>query len=166
MDSAIAEPSYSRIQILLHWTIAALVILQLLFGESMVTVVEAGEEGNVPPVFDQNMAWLHYWFGIAVLTLVVIRLGLRLTTGVPRVKAVGLTAWAATATHALFYLLLFVVPITGLLGYYYGDPWGELHTWGKPVFIVLIGLHVLGALYHQFWIKDGTLRRMLVPGTL
>ncbi len=32
----------------------------------------------------------------------------------------------------LFYVLLVLVPITGLLDHYFGDPWGELHTWGKP----------------------------------
>jgi cytochrome b561 len=52
--------------------------------------------------------------------------------------------------------------VTGLLGYYLGDPWGELHTLGKPVFIVLIAVHAAAALFHQFWIRDNTLRRMLV----
>ena len=34
---------------------------------------------------------------------------------------------------------------------------------GKPLFIVLIALHVLATLWHQFVRHDGTLRRMLVP---
>ncbi len=63
----------------------------------------------------------------------------------------------------MFYALLVVVPVTGLLGYYYGDPYGELHTYAKPVFIGLIALHVAASLYHQFWRKDGLLMRMLTP---
>jgi cytochrome b561 len=34
----------------------------------------------------------------------------------------------------------------------------------KPAFIILIAIHALAALYHQFWLKDGTLKRMLAPG--
>ena len=39
---------YSSLQIALHWSIAALVLVQLLFGESMTTVVDAAEEGTTP----------------------------------------------------------------------------------------------------------------------
>ena len=56
---------------------------------------------------------------------------------------------------------LVAVPVTGLLGYYYGNPFGDIHAWAKPVFVGLIALHGLAALYHQFWVKDGTLTRML-----
>lgn len=44
-----------------------------------------------------------------------------------------------------FYLLLIAVSVIGVLGYDYGDPWGNPHTFGKPVFIVLIAIHGQGA---------------------
>ncbi len=155
---------YSLPQIVLHWTIAALVILQLLFGESMVTVVDAAEEGTTVAPLDQNLAWLHYWSGIAILVLVAVRLALRLTRGVPEpLNASDVTGKLAGLTHALFYVLLVAVPITGLLGYYLGDPWGEIHQYAKPVFIILIALHLAAVLFHQFWLRDTTLRRMLSP---
>jgi len=155
---------YSVYQIGLHWLIAALVFVQLIFGESMTEVIEAAEEGQVPSGFDSTFAWIHYYFGIAILVLVAVRLALRLKNGAPPPPASsGMIELAGKVSHWLFYVLLVGVPITGLLGYYYGDPYGELHTYAKPVFIGLIALHVAASLYHQFWQKDGLLMRMLKP---
>lgn len=159
-----AVRGYSVYQIGLHWLIAALVLVHLIFGESMSEVIEAAEEGKVPSAFDSNLAWIHYYFGIAILGLVAVRLALRLKNGAPPPPASsGAIELAGKLSHWLFYVLLVGVPITGLLGYSYGDPFGELHTFAKPVFVILIGLHVAASLYHQFWRKDGLLMRMLRP---
>lgn len=161
---ATPRTGYSGLQISLHWTIALLVLFQLLFGESMTATVDAAEEGAIPSNSDQLLGQAHYWVGLAILALVVVRIGVRLLRGAPAPAALSsLIGKLATTTHALFYALLIAVPATGLLGYYLGDPWGNLHTWGKPVFIVLIALHAAGALFHQVFVKDNTLRRMLVP---
>ncbi len=156
---------YSLAQIVLHWTIAALILFQLVFGESMAEVVEAAEEGKTASAFDQSMASAHFWVGIAVLALVIVRLSLRVFQGVPALVASSgtLANRAARVTHWLFYALLFLVPVTGLLATYVSEGFGEIHELGKPAFIGLIALHAAGALYHHFWLKDGTLRRMLTP---
>lgn len=159
-----AVQGYSVYQIVLHWLIAALVFVQLIFGESMTNVVDAAEEGTPVSAQDATLASVHYYFGIAILGLVAVRLALRLKVGAPpppdTSKAIEL---AAKISHWLFYALLVLVPVTGLLGYYFGDPFGEIHTLGKPVFIGLIALHVGASLYHQYWLKDGLLRRMMKP---
>lgn len=160
-----AAPAYSRIQIGLHWLIAALVVFQLLFAEAMEEMVEAAEEGERLSAGDALLGSAHYWVGLGVLGLVALRLALRLRAGRPAGAQGGTPAqWLAGAVHALFYVLLFVVPVLGLLAYYAGDPWGDLHKLAKPAFILLIGVHVAAALYHQFVLRDGTLRRMLVAG--
>ncbi|MBN8291300.1 cytochrome b [Rhodobacter sp. NTK016B] len=157
-------PGYSLPQIGLHWIIAALVIAQLFIGESMTELVEAAEEGEPISGSTSTFATTHYYFGIAILALVAIRLALRLTNGAPPPPATGQTLETlGRVSHWLFYALLVVVPITGLLGYYLGDPYGEIHTFAKPVFIGLIALHVVAVLYHQFWRKDDVLMRMLKP---
>jgi cytochrome b561 len=150
-------------QIGLHWIIAALVIFQLVFGETMNVVMRATARGTSVSASDQWWADVHYWIGIAVLVLVVIRLAVRMAAGAPAALAHDWTQTAARLMHGAFYLLLLATPILGLLGFYLGDPWGDIHALSKPVFIVLVGLHVCAAIYHQFWLKDGTLRRMLVP---
>lgn len=41
---------------------------------------------------------------------------------------------------------------------------GDLHKLFQPLFYVLIGLHVLAALWHQFVRKDGLIKRMMRAG--
>ena len=157
---------YSPLQLVLHWGIAALVLFQLVFGESMGEAQRAAARGTILTGTDATLATAHYWVGIAVLALVLLRLVLRLTRSVPApMETAGrLAARLAGVAHAAFYVLLVVVPVTGLLAVYVSPEFGDIHEIGKPVFIVLIALHAAAALYHQFWLRDGTLRRMLVPG--
>jgi cytochrome b561 len=156
---------YSGLQVLLHWIIAALVLFQLVFGESMSIATRAARRGTMVDTSDATLASAHYWVGIAVLILVAARMVLRLVNGAPAPQSSGtlLADLLARAVHWLFYALLVAVPVTGLLAVYVAPGMGDIHELGKPAFIVLIALHVTGALYHQFFLRDGTLRRMLVP---
>ena len=129
----------------------------------MTTVVDAAEEGTAVSPADQFLGSAHYWVGISVLVLVLLRLVIRLATGAPKPAAQSVwMARAATATHGLFYLLLVAVPATGLMALYVNDQFGDIHALGKPVFIGLIALHAAAAVFHQFFLKDGTLKRLLV----
>lgn len=154
---------YTRVQLILHWLIAALVILQLVFRESIGEALEATERGTVAPADVRLLADLHYWGGIAILALMALRLWYRAFQGAPPVLQQGWIAFAGRASHLAFYIVLLLMPVSGLLAFYSGDPYGEIHEVGKPVLIVLISLHTAAAFYHQFWLKDGTLRRILVP---
>lgn len=155
---------YGPIQIGLHWLIAALVLFQLVFGESMVTATEAAEEGEAIGASDAILATAHYWVGISILALVALRLIVRLRNGTPPpIDGNPILALMAKATHWLFYILLVVVPVTGLLAVYANPEIGEIHQLAKPAFILLIALHAGAALFHHFILRDGTLRRMLVP---
>ncbi|WP_119269542.1 cytochrome b [Taklimakanibacter deserti] len=154
---------YTGFQIGLHWLIAALVVLQLIFGESIAEQIEAAENGTTASAFDQFFGGVHYWAGIAILAFVAARVWLRVIAGAPPAPQAGWMATAAKLSHAVFYVLLILMPITGFLAFYVGDPFGELHELGKPILIILIAVHVGASLYHQFWLKDGTLRRMFVP---
>jgi cytochrome b561 len=163
-DMAIAR-GYSLAQIILHWSIAALVSFQLLFGESMTAIVDASESGATASPIDQNLGSAHYWVGLSILALLVIRLAIRFSKGEP-VTDTSAPSWmriSARASHFGFYTLLLATPIFGLLAYYVGDPFGPIHSLSKPVFIVLIALHAAAALVHHFWLRDNTLKRMIVP---
>ena len=158
------KPGYSSIQIALHWTIAALVLFQLLFGESMVAATDAAETGEALAGKDAAFATAHYWVGIAVLVLVALRLGIRVRSGgATTADSNVVLAWLAKATHWTFYALLVIVPVSGLLTVYVNPDVGEFHQLAKPVFIVLIALHAGAALFHHFVLRDGTLKRMLRP---
>lgn len=158
---------YTPSQLGLHWLIVLLVFFQLVFGESMGEYNEALRSGgDVAPLLTGY--YLHLGVGIAIFLLTAIRFALRLTLGVPpSVPGPALQVKAGEALHYIFYVMLFVVPITGLLAQYVDmATFGEIHEFNKPAFIVFIVLHAGAALYHHFGLKDSTLRRMMVPGSM
>jgi len=175
------EERWGSVSIGLHWTIAALVLLvQVPAGITMVSV----EPGTVQNVFYN----IHKTNGIVIFLLALIRLGWRFAHPVPFLPAdmPGWQAKLARTTHALLYLILFLMPITGFLYTAMGGfpvpffmlydlarlvpenkPVAELfkyaHLTLQYVLYVTVALHVAGALQHHFIRKDGVLRRMLSP---
>lgn len=156
---------YTVSQISLHWIIAALVFYQLWFGEDMARAEHAIRRNQALAPDQATQANLHIWIGFAVLAAVLLRLALRFRFGAPPAPAdePRLVQILGRASHHLFYLFLLLAPVTGIVAYYWIPAFGNLHTLFKPAFIVLIGLHVLAALWHQFVKRDGVLMRMLRP---
>ncbi|MGB8818021.1 MAG: cytochrome b/b6 domain-containing protein [Rhizobiaceae bacterium] len=161
--TANAPKSYSTIQKSLHWLVAAIIIAQLIFGEDMAHALEAFEENADASGFSSPIVLFHIWGGLSIILFAVWRLFLRKAQGVPQQPAEepAYLKFAASATHVLFYALLFMAPISGAVAYYLGvEAAGEFHQLLKPVFIVLIAAHVVGALYQHFWLKTDVLKRM------
>ncbi len=161
-----APASYTGTQIVLHWVVAALVFFQLVFGESLPALGRIVRDGQTPTATEVLMADLHIYVGVAILLLVAGRLALRIGHGAPAYPEGGhpLAARLAGLTHWLFYALLVAMPVTGLVAYYLYKPLGEIHEAGKPVFILLIVVHVAAALYHRFVLRDDVMARMMRPG--
>lgn len=156
---------YAAPQILMHWLIVILVIVQLVVAESMTTMVDALEEGEQVAGSVATGASIHFWVGIAILALMLVRVGMRLIFGAPA-HAPGssqLQNLAATAVHTTLYIVLLVGPISGLIAYFGVADVGDSHALVRPALFILVILHVAGALYNQFVRKDGTLTRMLRP---
>jgi cytochrome b561 len=164
----------------LHWLIALLVFALLVMGKFF--EVDPDEEGSL-------FGW-HSALGLAVLVLMLVRLGWRATHTVPALPA-STPAWMVGASklmYAAFYLLLFALPLSGWLlasvegeavsffglfavpglpvagvGESGEDAIEELHEVLGNVLLVLAGLHTLAALKHHFIDRDNVLRSML-PG--
>jgi cytochrome b561 len=164
-------PRYSRLMIAIHWVTALLVLGAWLTSEGERHVRET------PPL-------LHVSLGLAVLVLVIPRLVARLAGGAPRIEDPQ-GPWlnrAAKAGHTVLYLFLVALPLSGwyaasrlgipvaffgiglpsLAAPVQGPPGmlAELHGTGGTVILWLAGLHALMALWHQFVLRDGTLKRM------
>ena len=155
---------YSRVQIGLHWAIAALIIFQLIFGESMGDVWRAFETTGDATL--TTAAWAHILVGIAVLALLIWRIELRLMRGVPDEPATSsaMMVKASLIVHWVLYAVMFLAPITGLVAWYGGVAVvAEVHELLKPVLIVLIAGHFAAALWHQVWLKDNLMERMKRP---
>ncbi len=141
MDYEPTRPAgYTAAQILLHWVIVLLVLFQLIFGEDMGAAFRQVTRGEALDGDAALSANLHLWVGIAILVLAAVRLVTRLGFGAPAAPAgtSHLQARLAEAMHWLFYALLFLVPISGLLAWFVTPALGEIHELSKPAFIVLI----------------------------
>jgi len=156
---------YSATQISLHWIVAGLIVVNLVFEDWIKAGWRAIEQGGAP-VYDAG-AVAHIGVGVAVMAFALWRLVLRLTRGVPAAPE-GLSPLmrlAGHAGHAVLYALMVGVPAIGLLAWFgASSDLAELHELGKPLFILFILAHVAAALWHQFIRKDGLLNRMRRPG--
>lgn len=155
---------YSIPQRFIHWAVALLVLFNLLFPDGMNAWHHIVRRGETPSADDIASANIHAYVGIAILVLAVIRLALRVTSGVPAApegqpKAFHLLAAAA---HFLLYALIFIMPITGIAAYYFGiGSLGSLHAdILKALLWTVIGAHVVGALAQHFYFRTNVLRRM------
>jgi cytochrome b561 len=173
-----APGRYTGVAIALHWTVAALLVAQVAWGWWM-------QEIPKQPVGPRVDAFnLHKSVGVAILALMLVRLGWRLGHPPPPLALPAWEARLARAVHALLYVALVVQPLTGYLGSVFsGYPvklfglvmpaWGwkdegikELmsaaHLANSFVLVALVALHVAGAVKHA-WDGSGVMRRML-PG--
>jgi len=155
---------YSALQIVLRWTIAALIVFQLLVNEGMQDAFD--DRLDCESIRDMDAAMLHVVAGLTVLALAMIRLVIRLVRGVPRPPAgnPAILTWIGSVTHLLLYGFIFLMPITGAVAWFGGiELSAELHERGRLVLIPLIGLHALDGLAEHFVFRNDTLVRMLVP---
>lgn len=151
---------YSGTQIALHWLIAILIVAAWFTGEggraATDTVEKGGTAGFVP----------HVAIGLAILALVVLRLLVRLGRGAP--AAIGtpgsLGVMASDWGHRLIYLLMIAVPLGGVATFFLGLDVGVIHALAPNVLMVVALGHAALALYHQYVVKDGLLRRMMKAG--
>src|SRR5690348_5310809 len=104
-----ATRRYALSAIVLHWTIAGLIVIQLLLGWWMNEWVPDHSAQQ-----DQIQAW-HVSLGVTILVLVLVRIGVRLAVRPPPVRAdtPGWERALINVTHTLFYILLLVLPLTG-----------------------------------------------------
>ena len=71
----------------------------------------------------------------------------------------------AKAVHLALYAILLLMPVSGLVAWFgHVGAAAQVHEVMKLPLLVLVGLHVLGALYHQFVLKNGLIERMKRAG--
>lgn len=169
---------WGSVQIGLHWTIAALILIQVPVAWGMV--------GEGPGPTQDFLYNVHKNFGLIIFLLAIVRLTWRWAHPVPYLPD-DLPTWQATAarvTHALLYIVLFAMPITGFLytalsGYPVplfmvwdvsklvpvNKPLGEWFKLGhlslQWLLYLTVALHIGAALQHHLVRKDWVLRRML-----
>ena len=155
---------YSATQIALHWIVALLIAAQFLLNDAIGSAFRAamrGEEVGFNP-----LVAAHVFGGIAILVLVLWRIVLRKTRGAPLPPAEEAPPLQLLAklTHGGLYLLMIVLVPTGGAAWFLGNRGAaEVHEVLTSLLLVLVGLHVIGALYHQFVLKTNLMERMKRP---
>lgn len=153
---------YLKTQIVLHWTVAALVILQFLAHEGMEHAWDAYEDGE--PVTAGPLVGLHIATGVTILLLALWRIGLRVRYGAPGLpdNHPAVLKLIAHANHYLLYAFLIGMPLTGASAWFFGiEGAADIHSTGRTILLLLVLLHVAGALAEHFVFRTDVLRRML-----
>lgn len=189
---------YNKVAVILHWLIALSIFAMFALGWYMSELPKEAPKAISFDLFDMGVyTWnlateasprtfyfgLHKSVGITLLALIVFRLFWRITHRPPALPATlkDLERKLATAGHHSLYLLMFLVPLSGvIMALYskYGISWfgiqllegldnkvvrenfAEVHEVVGIIMLLVIGLHIAGALKHKLIDKDDTHKRM------
>lgn len=168
---------YNGLAKFFHWLVVGLLVAQFAVAWTMPEVNK-----DTKPI--DLIAW-HLSIGVFILLVTLVRLGWRMGSVVPPPPAdLGPALRVLSrATHFLFYGILVVLPLLGwanassrgwevrLFGVLplpalvgsdsaFGHEMGDVHQAVALALLGVVGLHVLGALYHQFILRDSLLARV------
>lgn len=165
---------YSRLIVILHWVTALLILYILTIGHETMEQMPNSAPAKV------DVMRTHLILGGTVLALTMLRVAVKWLNPVPPAAATG-NRWidrAVTASHFTLYGLVLLIGISGVVlasqsGLFDAIFEGgalppsfdayvprQVHEVLGKVLLVLVGLHVLAALYHQFIVRDDLFRRM------
>lgn len=180
-DRADAAPGHATTARVLHWVTAILVLATIPAGIVMV------QEGLARPLQD-TLFIFHKNVGVVIFLLVLIRLAVRLVSPPPPLPGT-IPEWqrrAAGVSHAMLYILLVVMAVSGYVRVRAGGfPVEALDAMGVPkliaksesvedtaqtihlttrfILVAFILLHIGAALHHTFFRRDGIFFRMWPP---
>ena len=174
--STVRPASYAPLAILLHWTLAILIIGMIPLGWYMMSIED-----------DPGSAWyfnLHKSIGLIIAGLVLLRLVWRLGHQ-PAPLPASIPPWqvsASKAGHGLLYAAMIAMPFFGIVGsmlskkdfLFFGillprvfEPNHDLaeiffgaHSVTTWILVGLISLHALAGLKHLVIDRDGVFQRM------
>lgn len=172
---------YGTIFRILHWTVAAcfLIAICLIFSRNLID----------DPGLDKQIVGYHRSFGMLLLALVALRLSWRLfSRDLPFTGNNPMLQFVASISHATIYLLLLSTPFLGWMEasarhkpvsiFGFDLPMlidrnleiaEQLQIWHKKMatfFCLVVVIHVISALWHHIFRKDGVLYAMLPLASL
>lgn len=175
-----SRSGYGLMSIAIHWISALFILFLFGLGTYMVDLGYYDDWYHKGPE-------LHISLGLVVLLLMLLRVVWRIVNPTPvELSAKPAQNLAAKLVKLGLYGFIFVVLISGyLITTAEGQPAsmfnlihfpvlielssqnvdlaGELHEYFAWGIVLLVALHVLGALFHHFILRDHTLVRMLKP---
>ena len=162
--------------VILHWLIAALLLLALAMGTFVLK--------EIPNASPEKLGALrgHMIMGMVIGGLMLLRLLVRWRTPGPAAASTGNNTLnlLGKIAHIGLYTLVFAMAASGMAtalqaglpeiifggnGAALPENFANLiprivHGWIATLLVLLVGLHVVGVVYHQFVLKDRLLSRM------
>ena len=154
---------FSKYQVIVHWLVASFILFQIATGSTMSNDFLALKDGKISVEEVDKNSWYHLVFGLTIFLLMVIRFILRIILGIPKPtkQSSSITIILAKIIHWLFYLVLFLVPISGFVAWNTSNVLiGNLHTASVNGLYVLILIHLIAVVYHQIFLEDNLINRM------
>ena len=170
-----ANAPYSRLSIALHWLMLVLLV-------AVYACIELREYYPRGSDIREGLKTWHFMLGLSVFVLVWVRIIARWRRPLLGPEP-GWTRWPAAAGHLALYGLMIAMPLLGWLALSADGKDIPIFGLSLPPLVApdkglaeqvealhvtigvagywLIGLHAAAALFHQYVLKDGTLRRML-----
>lgn len=168
---------------ILHWTIAALILTALVLGTFVMAPADPTDPAKAFALLKHMLA------GGLILLLTLTRLFVRPITRRPPPALSGIEAAdrMIPLVHRAFDVMALVMVVSGIVlavlnqlhvqvpdivfsgqghlpGHYHGHPIHVLHIGIARLLAAIVMLHVAGALYHHFILRDGLFSRMtLIP---
>ena len=169
---------YGSLSIGLHW----LMLLLFIAVYALIELREIYPKGSDPR---EAMKTWHSMVGMLIFSLTWLRLAARLSGPTPDIvpEPPNWQQLLAKLVHLALYALMIAMPVTGWLLLsasgkpipFFGlqlpaligenkeiaDQLKEIHEAFGTIGYYLIGIHVVAALYHHYFVRDNTLLRML-----
>lgn len=173
-SAGLAPRRYHPILAGLHWLMAFALIFMLLMAMFGLTAIP----NTAPEKVDALRG--HMIFGVTMLSLMLLRLIVKLRTEAPaRAAGAGWQDWLAALTHGAMYLCVFVMGASGIatsvmaglpdvvfnakgsLPADFHEYWPRgVHGITARILLALITLHIVAVIWHQMADDEGVLHRM------
>ncbi len=167
---------YHPVLVGLHWLVAAMILIALFIGGPGLTALQNDDPAKLFGLTG-HMIW-----GLVIGAFMVVRLIMRLVAKAPPAADAGHQALnlGARAAHIGLYVLVLVMVASGiglavsadLFQIAFGQSGAPLpadfavfparfvHGAVATLLMILIAAHIAGWAYHQFYLRDGLIRRM------
>ena len=154
---------YNKFHILIHWLVVFIILIQMVTGDKIALEFSAFRDQSINIDENTSNGQIHMLGGLFIILLMAIRVFLRIKFGVPAPtkKTNDPLKFLSTFVHLGIYLILFAIPITGLLAFStINVDLGIAHKILVNILYLFVIIHLIGVAFHQIFLGDNIMERI------
>ena len=154
---------YNKFHILIHWLVVVIILIQMITGDKIALEFLAIRNQAINIDGNTSNSQIHMLGGLFIILLMAIRVFLRIKFGVPAPtkKTNDPLKFLSTFVHLGIYLILFAIPITGLLAFStINVDLGLAHKILVNILYLFVIIHLIGVAFHQIFLGDNIMERI------